>query len=101
MKKMIMVDPDDFFMTSRRDNRGSVPFNELKTYKKFKKFLKQEEEEAKKNKKEDPPKKGWLDKMSVAEKTIFFAVFGPPLGVGYVFGLLILCRALAEMAGVK
>jgi hypothetical protein len=102
MKKMYMVDPEDFFNSGGSMTRraAGLPFDELKAYKKFKKFLKKEEEEAKKNKKEDPVKH-WFHKMTIAEKTMFFAIFGPPLGVGYVFGLLILCRGLASVAGIR
>ena len=91
MKKMILVDADTIFSGGHR--QGPMPFDEVKAYKKIKKMLKKEEEEAKKNK--PPPNGGLFPGWSVAKKTAFFTIFGPPLGISYVFGLVLLVRGLA------
>lgn len=90
-KKLIMVDADDLF-SGGRYNRGPMPFDEVKAYKKIKKMLKKEEEEKKKT---APKKDGLFPNWSIAKKTCFFAILGPPLGIGYIFGLVILTRGLA------
>lgn len=94
MKKMILVSPDDMFGGHYGNvRRGPMEFDEMKAYKKIKKQIAKEKEEEKKNspKKEEGFMKGW----SVAKRTAFFALAGPPLGIGYVFGLIIIVRQLA------
>ncbi len=95
MKKIIMVDPNDFF--TGRSKRDMIPMDDLKVYKKWKKFLKKEEEE--KNKAKKGPE-GWWARKSVAERTCIIAIFGPPAGIAYVFGLLQIAKLLAISAGV-
>lgn len=97
MKKVMLVDPDDFF--TNRTKTTQMPYDDLKVYKKWKKFLKKEEEEAKKNKKEDP--KGWWAKKSIAERTCIIAILGPPAGIVYVFSLLMITKMLAMVVGVR
>lgn len=94
MKKVMLVDPDDFF-TGGRSRTNNYSFDEQKIYKKWKKFLKKEEEEAKK---EDP--KGWWAKKTIGERTCIIAILGPPAGIAYVFGLLQLAKLLAASAGI-
>ena len=96
MKKVMLVDPDDFFTGGSRSKR-EVMTDDLKIYKKWKKFLKKEEEEAKKKK--DVPTK-WWEKKSVAERTVIIAILGPPFGILYVYGLLQLVKLMAETIGV-
>lgn len=91
-KKMMLVDIDNYpgFMGSRP---GPMPFDEVKAYKKIKKMLRKEEEDKKKNapKKENGLFKDW----SVAKRTAFFAVFGPPLGIMYIGCIVLMVRGLA------
>ncbi len=94
MKKIIMVDPNDFF--NGRSRRDMIPMDDLKIYKKWKKFLKKEEEEKSKGK----TPSGWWAKKSVAERTCIIAIFGPPAGIAYVFGMLQLAKLLAISVGV-
>lgn len=96
MKKVMLVDPDDFFTGNNRPRRDVVPFDDLKVYKKWKKFLKKEEEE--KSKKSSPS--GWWAKKSVAERTVIIAIFGPPAGIMYVFGLLQIAKLMAASVGI-
>lgn len=91
MKRMMLVDPEEVFNLGGR-NRGPMPFDEVKAYKKIKKMLAKEEEEKKKNK---PKEEGFMKNWSIAKRTAFFALAGPPLGIGYIFGLVILTRQLA------
>ena len=92
-KRMILVDADTIFSGGQR-NCGPMPFDEVRAYKKIKKMLKKEEEEKKKT---APPKGGGLfPNWSVAQKTAFFTIFGPPLGIAYVFSLVILVRGLSS-----
>src|SRR5882724_8694352 len=98
MKKIMLVDPDDFFTGNNRPRRDMIPIDDLKVYKKWKKFLKKEEEEAKKNKKDDP--KTWWARKSIAERTCIIAIFGPPLGIAYVFGLLQIAKLMAASVGI-
>ncbi len=95
MKKIIMVDPSDLF--TGRSRRDIVPMDDLKVYKKWKKFLKKEAEEDKRNKKGP---EGWWARKSVAERTCIIAIFGPPAGIAYVFGMLQLAKLLAISAGI-
>ena len=97
MKKVMLVDPDDFF-TGNRPRRDMIPMDDLKIYKKWKKFLKKEEEESKKNKKDGPTT--WWSKKSVAERTVIIAIFGPPAGIFYVFGLLQIAKLMAASVGI-
>lgn len=90
-KKMILVDPDMLFGSGVNRGGGNT-FNEVKIYKKFKKLLKEEEDEKKKDK---PKETGFMKDWSLAKRTAFFALAGPPLGIGYIFGLVILVRGLA------
>lgn len=95
-KKMILVDPEMFF--ERGVNRGGGnTFNEVKIYKKFKKLLKEEEDEKKKDK---PKETGFMKDWSIAKRTTFFALAGPPLGISYIFTLVIMTRQLAQFIGV-
>ncbi len=96
MKKMILVDADTIF--SGGHNRGPMPFDEVKAYKKIKKMLKKEEEEAKKNK--PPNANTWWSKKSVAERTVILTIFGPPMGICYVGLMLLLVKAMAVSIGV-
>ncbi len=95
MKKLMLVDPEDFF-AGNRPRRDMVPIDDLKIYKKWKKFLKKEEEE--KNKKNSPG--GWWNKKSVAERTTIIMVFGPPLGLAYAFTLYQFTKMLAMSVGI-
>jgi len=95
MKKIMLVDPDDFFTGRRRD---TVPMDDLKIYKKWKKFLKKEAEEA--NKKKDPVQ-SWWGKRSVAERTIIIFFVFPPVGIIYVFGLLQIAKVMARSVGIQ
>lgn len=95
-KKMILVDVDTLnTFGGGRGQAGPMPFNEVKAYKKLKKLLKEEEEEKKKNSPKKPEGK-FLKDWSVGEKFAFFAIAGPPLGISYVFGLIIAVRMLAS-----
>jgi hypothetical protein len=98
MKKVMLIDPDDYF-TGRTKNTVQAPFDELKAYKKFKKFMAKEEAEAKAKKPKDDPK-GWWAKKSVAERTVIIAFLGPPVGIGYVFCLMQMIKMLASTMGV-
>jgi hypothetical protein len=78
------------------------PFKSLLEYQetaeKFHKWLKDQE---KLNKKEEQKEhKGMFGHMSMMQRTMFFALAGPPIGVLYVFGILALARAMAAAAGV-
>jgi hypothetical protein len=98
MKKIMLVDPDDFFTSSNRSKRDGPVIDDLKIYKKWKKFLKKEEEEAKKKAKDAPAK--WWERKSVAERTVIIAILGPPCGILYVYGILQLVKLMAETVGV-
>src|SRR5258708_5565287 len=98
MKKFMLVDHEDLFAgnsRSRRDSR-TIPMDDLKIYKKWKKFLKKEEEE--KSKKNSPA--GWWNKKSVAERTTLIMVFGPPAGLIYAFTLYQFTKMLAMSVGI-
>ena len=97
MKKVMLIDPDDYF-TGRTNRNTPVPFDELKAYKKFKKFMAKEEAEKNKNKK-DPPT-GWWAKKSIAERTCIIAFLGPPAGIAYVFVLMQMVKIMAASMGV-
>ncbi len=94
MKKMILVDADTVF--SGGHNRGPMPYDELRNYKRWKKFLKKEQEEAKKS----SPKGGWWNSKTVGERTVILTIFGPPLGICYIALLLMLVKAVAVAVGV-
>lgn len=96
MKKVMLIDPDDYF--TGRSRNSPVPFDELKAYKKFKKFMAKEEAEKNKNKK-DPPA-GWWAKKSVAERTCIIAFLGPPVGIAYVFVLMQMVKIMAASMGI-
>lgn len=98
MKKLMLVDPEDFFAGNSRPRRDMVPIDDLKVYKKWKKFLKKEAEEAEKKKKDAPSK--WWDKKSVGELTVIIAFLVPPIGILYMYGLLQLAKVLAATVGV-
>src|SRR5437762_4498795 len=94
-KKMILVDADTIF--SGGYNRGPMPYDEVRAYKKIKKMLKKEQEEAKKAK---PPNDSWWGKKSVGERTVILTIFGPPMGIAYVGLMLMLVKAMAVAVGV-
>lgn len=93
-KKMILVDADTLMGMGFGGNR--IPekrYDEMKAYKRIKKLMKEEEDEKKKN----APKKesGFMKDWSVAKRTAFFAILGPPLGLTYIFCLLMIVRGMA------
>ena len=96
MKKVMLVDPDDFFNGRRRDPIQQM--DDLKIYKKWKKFLKKEAEEA--AKKNGGPKTWWANR-SVAERTVIIFFVFPPIGVIYIFGLLQIAKVMARSVGIQ
>lgn len=54
----------------------------------------------KKEEKKDEPKKGFMKDWTVGQKFCFFALAGPPAGVAYIFGLLLVAKGLAAVVGV-
>jgi hypothetical protein len=69
----------------------------LKFQKEMEEFEKYKKDQEKLNKKEDKKPE---PKFTLMQKTAFFALAGPPLGVLYVFGLLGLARSISMAAGV-
>lgn len=59
----------------------------------YKKWEKDQEKLNKKEEKKEP-------KFTVMQKTMFFALAGPPLGILYMFSILALARSLGSAAGV-
>lgn len=94
-KKMILVDADTLMGMGFNNQTGrTIPqVDSLKMYKRVKKMLAEEEAEKKKN----APKKeeGFMKDWSVAKRTAFFALAGPPLGLAYIFTLLMVVRSLS------
>lgn len=52
------------------------------------------------NKKEDKGPTTWWAKKSIAERTVILSFIGPPVGIGYVFCLMLAVKALAQVVGM-
>ena len=106
MKLRDMIEAERYFSNDRKKEK--LYRKKETTLKDVQKFIKQVEEfkrfEKEAFKKEERKEhKGLLPHdWSIAKKTVFFAILGPPLGIGYVFGLVIMIRLLAGfVVGVR
>jgi len=91
-------EPDHKFFRRKKEPdffKQLMKFQEQKE--KYEKWLKTQEK--KDEKKEE--KKGFLGHMSIAQKTVMFTILGPPVGITYVFVILLLAKSLAHTAGVR
>ncbi len=79
----------------RKEKKSKDIVKQLNEYiegkEKFEKIIKSFEK-----KEEKKEHKGILPhEWSLAKRTAFFCILGPPLGIGYVFGLVILVRGMS------
>src|SRR5258708_36041702 len=58
----------------------------------YHRFIKEKEKKEERKEHKGPLPHDW----SIGKKAVFLSILGPPLGIGYVFGLVIMTRMLAN-----
>ena len=72
----------------------------FKDYLKFQQEMELYEKHKKDYEKLHEKKEEKKPKFTIVQKTVFFALAGPPMGILYLFGILAIARSLGSAAGV-
>lgn len=76
-------------------------FNLLQAKKQEAKLLEEWLKEQEKINKKEGNDNSWLGKMTIVQRTVFFFLIGPPLGLGYMVLMLQMFKTAAIAVGVR